>query len=134
MAGAEGNGGDRERSAKGVGRAGDRHAEMVVRVRAGREGMLGTQRTHRVNTTEAKYEKSNRLQCMKKEDMPQNRSTANTEAVSGVVIPSVVDEFLSERAVYWASAMAEDGPPVRVDLPALLEQLRRPSRGPTPEA
>ena len=87
-----------------------------------------------MNTTEAKYEKSNRLQCMKKEDMPQNRSTANTEAVSGVVIPSVVDEFLSERAVYWASAMAEDGPPVRVDLPALLEQLRRPSRGPTPEA
>lgn len=69
-----------------------------------------------------------------KEDMPQNHSTANTEAVSGVGVPSVVDEFLSERGVYWASAMVEDGPPVRVDLPALLEQLRRPSRGLTPEA
>ena len=86
-----------------------------------------------MNTADAKYETSNRLQCMK-DDRPQNHSTANTEAVSGVVIPSVVDEFLSERAGYWASAMAEAGPPVRVDLPALLEQLRRPSRGPTPEA
>jgi AbrB family looped-hinge helix DNA binding protein len=38
-----------------------------------------------------------------------------------------VDEFLSERAGYWASAMAEDGPPVRVDLPAVLQTLRRPS-------
>jgi AbrB family looped-hinge helix DNA binding protein len=38
-----------------------------------------------------------------------------------------VDEFLSDRAGYWASAMAEDGPPVRVDLPSVLQKLRRPS-------
>jgi hypothetical protein len=106
---------------------------MVVGPRAGGEGMFGTQRSHRVNTADAKHDKSNRIQCMK-EDTPHNLSTADTEAVSGVVIPSVVDEFLSERAGYWVSAMAEDGPPVRVDLPALLERLRRPSRGPTPEA
>ncbi len=41
MAGAEGEGAgdDRERAAKGLGRAGDRHAEMVVRAGAGREGI-----------------------------------------------------------------------------------------------
>ncbi|MDQ8162714.1 MAG: AbrB/MazE/SpoVT family DNA-binding domain-containing protein [Gemmatimonadota bacterium] len=38
-----------------------------------------------------------------------------------------VDEFLSDRAGYWESAMAEDGPPVRVDLPSVLQKLRRPS-------
>ena len=38
-----------------------------------------------------------------------------------------VDEFLSDRAGYWKSAMAEDGPPVRLDLPSVLQTLRRPS-------
>ncbi len=57
----------------------------------------------------------------------------NPEAVSRVVIPSVVDEFLSERAGFWASAMADDGPSVLVDLPALLPWLRSPSRGPIPD-
>lgn len=40
---------------------------------------------------------------------------------------SEVDEFLSDRAGYWESAMAEEGPPVRVDLPSVLQALRRPS-------
>ena len=38
-----------------------------------------------------------------------------------------VDDFLSARAGYWESSMAEDGPPVCLDLPAVLQQLRRPS-------
>ena len=38
-----------------------------------------------------------------------------------------VDEFLSDRAGYWESGMAEDGPPVRFDLPSVLQKLRRPS-------
>lgn len=40
---------------------------------------------------------------------------------------SEVDEFLSDRAGYWESAMAEEGPPVRVDLPMVLQKLRGPS-------
>lgn len=40
---------------------------------------------------------------------------------------SEVDEFLSDRAGYWESVLAEDGPPVRVDLPSVLQKLRRPS-------
>ena len=57
----------------------------------------------------------------------------NPETVSRVVIPPVVDEFLSERAGFWASTMADDGPPVRVDLPALLQQLRSPVGEPIPD-
>ena len=40
-------------------------------------------------------------------------------------VGSDVDAFLAERAGYWKSSMAEDGPPVRLDLPAVLQQLRR---------
>ncbi len=40
---------------------------------------------------------------------------------------SEVDEFLSHRAGYWESVMAEDGSPLRVDLPSVLQTLRRPS-------
>ena len=36
---------------------------------------------------------------------------------------SEVDDSLS----YWESAMTEDGPPVRLDLPAALQRLRCPS-------
>jgi hypothetical protein len=60
-------------------------------------------------------------------DTPHCRNAVNSEAVSRVASPSVVDEFLAERAGFWASKMAEGGPPVRVDLPALLKQLRRPT-------
>jgi hypothetical protein len=67
-------------------------------------------------------------------DTPLGRSTVKPESVSRVVIPSVVDEFLAERAGFWASTMADDGPPVRVDLPALLQQLRSLSQGPIPHA
>ena len=38
-----------------------------------------------------------------------------------------VDDFLSDRAGSWESAMADDGPPVRFDLPSVLQKLRRPS-------
>ena len=40
---------------------------------------------------------------------------------------SEVDDFLLARTGYWESTMAEDGPPVRLDLPAVLQRLRRPS-------
>ena len=40
---------------------------------------------------------------------------------------SEVDDFLLARTGYWESTMAEDGPPVRVDLPAVLQRLRRRS-------
>jgi hypothetical protein len=66
-------------------------------------------------------------------DTPLGRSAVKPETVSRVVIPSVVDEFLSERAGFWASTMADDGPPVRVDLPALLQQLRSPLGEPIPD-
>ena len=69
-----------------------------------------------------------------KHDTSQHRSAVNPEAVGRVVFPSVVDEVLAERAGFWASTMAENGPPVRVDLPALLQQLRSLSRGPIPHA
>jgi hypothetical protein len=38
-----------------------------------------------------------------------------------------VDDFLSARTGYWESTMSEDGPPVRRDLSAALQQLRRRS-------
>jgi AbrB family looped-hinge helix DNA binding protein len=40
---------------------------------------------------------------------------------------SEVDDFLSARTGYWESTMAVDGPPVRLDLAAVLQQLRRSS-------
>ena len=58
-------------------------------------------------------------------DSPLDRNAVHPGAVSRVVLPSLVDEFLSERAGLWASTMSEDGPPVRVNLPALLRELRR---------
>ena len=69
-----------------------------------------------------------------KHDTPQHQSAVNPETVGRDVFPSAVDEFLAERAGFWASTMAENGPPVRVDLPALLQQLRSLSRGPIPHA
>ena len=36
-----------------------------------------------------------------------------------------VDAFLAERTAYWESTLAEEGGAVRLDLPALLEKLRR---------
>jgi hypothetical protein len=69
-----------------------------------------------------------------KRDTPPSRTAPNDEPIDGGPPPSAVDEFLSERAGYWTSVMTEVGPPVRVDLPALLEQLRRPPRGPTLKA
>ena len=38
-----------------------------------------------------------------------------------------VGDFLSARTGYWESTMADNGPPVRLDLPAVVQQWRRPS-------
>ena len=38
-----------------------------------------------------------------------------------------VDDFLSACTGYWESTMVEDGQPARVDVPAVLQQLRCPS-------